>query len=124
MTMTGFRSIASIVCVLHVTTLSFAFGPWHWKYLLVALISGALLWGVLPALLPLRRWTGLLIGVAVALTVQQAAFGFWRTKLGVIWWPLMQFASIHFLIGLGFGRARRRRPPTFVWRGTMVKQRR
>lgn len=68
--MTGFRFIASIVAMLHVAALSFAFGPRHGKYLLVKVISGAILWGLIPALIPLRRYSGLLIGAGVALVLQ------------------------------------------------------
>ena len=122
--MNGFRFIAAVVAGLHLAAMSFAFGPWHWKYLLVAGASGALLWGVVPVLLPLRRWTGLLVGAALALAVQQAAFWLWRAKLGDAWWPLAQFASIYFLIGVGFGRLHCRCPSTLAWRGTMLNQRR
>jgi hypothetical protein len=124
MMMSGFLFFASIVAMLHVAALSFAFGPWHWKYVIVTAISGAMLWGVFPVLLPLRRWSGLALGMVGALMVQQAAFWFWRAKLGGIEWPLAQFASIHFLMGLSFDRVRRRRQATFVWRGTMINQRR
>ncbi len=116
MKLNGLSLIGSIVALFHVAALSFAFGPWHWKYLLATVASGALLWVVLPALLPLRRWTGWLICTVVALTVQQTAFWLWRAKLGGMWWPLVQFASVHFLIGLWFGWSRYRRPSTFVWR--------
>lgn len=124
MKLSGLSFIGSIVALLHVAALSFAFGPWHWKYLLVTVVSGALLWGALPALLPVRRWTGLLIGAVLALAAQQTAFWLWRAKLGDVWWPLAQFASVHFLIGLGFGRLRHRRPSTVAWRGAMLNQRR
>ena len=124
MMLNGFSFICAVVVGLHLAALSFAFGPWHWKYLLVSVISGVLLWGALPALAPLRRWSGLLIGAALALAVQQAAFWLWRAKLGGVWWPLIQFVAVHFLIGLSFGRLRRRRPSTFVWRGTMLNPRR
>jgi hypothetical protein len=122
MKLNGFSFIAAVVAALHLAGLGFALGPWHWKYLLVTAISGATLWGVLPWLLPLRRWTGLFVGAALALVVQQAAFWLWRAKLGGACWPLAQFAATHFLMGLTFARLRQRRPATFVWRGTMLKQ--
>jgi hypothetical protein len=122
--MTRFRFIPAVVAALHLAALNFALGPWHWDYLLVAALSGALLWGALPALLPLRRWTGLLIGGLLALTTQQAAFGLWRAKLGEAYWPLVQFASLHFLIGSGCGWLRRSRPSTFVRRSAMLNPRR
>jgi len=121
--MSGFLFIASVVAMLHVVALSFVVGPWHWKYLLVTVASAGILWIVLPLLLPPRRWTGLLIGAIVALLVQQAAFWLWRAKLGGIGWPLVQFASVHFLIEIVFSRMRRRRHSTFVGRGRMVNQR-
>lgn len=122
MMLRGFSFICAVVAGLHLAGLSFAFGPCHWKYLLVTAISGATLWGLLPALVPLRRWTGMLISAALALGVQQASLWLWREKMGGAWWPLAQFASVHFLIHLGCGRLRYRRPSTFVWRGTMLKR--
>lgn len=124
MRLNGFLFICALVAALHLAALGFACGPWHWKYLLATAISGVLLWGVLPALLSLRRWTGLLFGAALALAVEQMAFWLWRAKLGGVLWPLAQFASVHFLIGLGFGWLRHRHPSTFVWRGAMLNQRR
>ena len=118
--MSGFLFIASIVAMLHVAAVSFVVGSWHWKYLLVTVASAGVLWVLVPLLLPVRRRTGLLAGVVVALLVQQAAFWLWRAKLGSIGWPLVQFVSVHFLIGLVFARVRGRRPSTFVCRATRV----
>lgn len=124
MKLTGFAFITAIVTALHVAALSVVFGHWHGRYLLAAGASGVVLWGVGPALVPFRRRTGLLLGSALAIAVQQAVFWMWRAKLGGVFWPLAQFAAIHFMLGLAFARWRGRRPPTFVWRGSMLKEHR
>jgi hypothetical protein len=102
-----FSTIVGVVVALHVAALGFLFGPLHWRYLLVAVVSAALIWGVLPTRLSPRSWIGLIIRVAVALTVQQVAFRFlWRSQLGGTWPPLAQFAALHFFIGFGLDRLR------------------
>ena len=122
--MSGFLFSASIVAMLHVAAVSFVVGSWHWKYLIVTVASAGVLWILVPLLLPLLRWTVQLSGAVVAQLLQQAAFWIWRAKLCGIGWPLVQFVSVHFLSGLVFARVRRRRPSTFVWRGTMINRRR
>ena len=97
-----FGFIAALVAAIHLAGLSFAFGTWHWKYLLVLAISGITLWGVLPKLSPRQKWLGPVIGSALAFAMQQAAFWLWRAEIGSVWWALAQCAAIHFLIGLTF----------------------
>ena len=103
----GFTTIATAVVAVHVAALGFMFGPVSWQYLLVAVISGALIWGLGSALVRRRRWVGLFVGMVVALAVQQIAFRWWRGPYAGAWLPLMQFAALHLLIGLGLDRWRR-----------------
>jgi len=103
-----FRYLASGIAVLHLTALSLACGPWHWGYLTLTVVSGALL-GMWQAHVPRQRGI-LLICATLALSVQQATFWLWKANLGAPWWPLAQFASVHFLMGLGFRRLLRRSP--------------
>lgn len=103
----GFTTIATVVVALHLAVLGFMFGPVAWQYLLVAVISGALIWSVGSVLMSRRRWAGLLVGMVVALAVQQIAFRWWRGQFAGSWLPLAQFAALHVLIGLGLSRWRR-----------------
>jgi len=103
----GFTSVAAVVVALHSAVLGFMFGPVAWQYLLVAVISGALIWGVGWVLMSQRRWAGLFVGMVVALAVQQIAFRWWRGQFAGAWLPLVQFAALHVLIGLGLSRWRR-----------------
>ena len=103
----GFTTIAAVVVALHVVALGFVFGPVTWQYLLVAVGSGVLIWGVGSALRSRRRWAGLFVGMVVAVAVQQIAFRWWRAQFAGAWLPLAQFAALHFLIGLGLDRLRR-----------------
>src|SRR5688572_696460 len=104
-----FATIAVVVVALHVAALGLAFGPIRWQYLLVAGLSGAVIWSVLPRLVSQRRCIGFLVSVAVALAVQQAVFRLWRSQFTSLWPPLAQFAALHVLIGFGIHRLRQQR---------------
>jgi LytS/YehU family sensor histidine kinase len=103
----GFTTIATVVVALHLAVLGFMFGPVAWQYLLVAVLSGVLIWGVGSAVVRRRRWVDLFVGMVVALAVQQIAFRWWRAQFAGAWLPLVQFAALHVLIRLGFSRWRR-----------------
>src|SRR5688572_25129824 len=104
-----FTTIAVVVVALHLAALGLAFGPIRWQYLLVAVVSADVIWSVLPRPLSRRRWVGFLVGVAVALTMQQAVFRLWRSQFASAWPPLAQFAALHVPIGFGIYRLRQER---------------
>lgn len=117
-----FVTTAVFVALLHVAVLSIVFGPWQWKYLLCALLTGAIFWILLPAVLPLRRRAFLITAAIFSFAVQQICFRIWRENYDGVWWPLTQFWVIHGLLFVGFVYFRDRRSSTFVWRGTMLKK--
>ncbi len=103
----GFTTIAAAVVALHVAALGFVFGPMPWRYLLVAVFSGALIWGLWSGVVRRRRWAGLFVRMVVAPAGQQIAFRCWRAQCAGVWLPLAQFSALGLLIGLGFDRWRR-----------------
>ena len=109
MTTRGFIRIAAVVVAIHVAALGFAMGRLHWKYLLVTVISGVVIWCMVPTQFQQRGWAGWLVRCVVALAVQWAAFRFWREQLGGMWPSMAQFAALHFLIGIGISKLPRDR---------------
>jgi hypothetical protein len=104
-----FTTITVLVVALHVAAVSLAFEPIRWQYLLAAVLTAAVIWSLLPRLDSRRRWIGFLVGVALALAVQQVSSRLWRSQFNSVWPPLVQFAALHVLIGFSLDRLRRQR---------------
>jgi hypothetical protein len=104
--MSGSRigGIVALVAALHVAVLSLVFGPRHAGYMLTAMLSTTLIWGVAYVLSERRRGALLMAGIVVGLAVQQAAHQVWKVQLPGFWWPLAQFGALQFLLALGIRR--------------------
>ena len=103
-------TITVLIVALHVAAVSLAFGPIRWHYLLAAVLTAAVIWSLLPGLDSRRQWIGFLVGVALALAVQQLTFRLWRAQFTSAWPPLAQFVALHVLIGFSIHRLRAARP--------------
>ena len=95
----------AVIAALHVAVLSFVFGLQHLGYILTATLSATLIWGGVSFLNARKRRASCIVGVAVGAVVQQVAYQVWKTDLSGFWWPLAQFAALHYLVACGIERA-------------------
>jgi Na+/proline symporter len=96
---------ALVIVALLVTALSIMLGPRHIGYILAAVLSATLIWGVVSFLNEQKRRAGMIAGVIAGLVVQQVAYQVWKAELPGFWWPLAQFGALQFLVGYGIGRS-------------------
>jgi len=90
--------IAAIVVALHVLVLSFFMSKPPAKYFFATCMGTVVVWGIVFSLKEQRRRAGIVVGLVVALVIQQVAFHVWRSELAGIWWPLVQFLSIQCVV--------------------------
>jgi hypothetical protein len=97
---TGVVGIVASVVALHLVILSFMFGPRQIGYALAAYFSAVFIWGLVFMFGGQRRVGFWIAGAVATMVMQQAAwFTMARQDFGFCW-PLAQFASLHFLVGL------------------------
>lgn len=93
-----------MVTALHLAALSFALGPRCIPYTATAYLTAVAVWG--GSLMSMRkRRVCVLVGLALSLTIQQAAYQVWKTELAGSWWPFVQFGAVQLLIAVLFAEA-------------------
>ena len=97
--------LAAVIAALHVAVLSFLFGPRHIGYILVAVFSAILIWGVVFFLSERKRRAGFIAGAILGLVIQVMAYRLLKAELPGFWWPLAQFGALQFLVAYGIGKA-------------------
>jgi hypothetical protein len=97
--------LITIIGSLHLALFAFAFGSRHGGYILAAIMSGALTWGLYVLLDARNILGGAIISVVLGLIAQQVAYQYWKVELPGFWWPLAQFGALQFLIAYGISQA-------------------
>ena len=97
--------LALVIAALVGTALSILLGARHVGYILAAVLSATLIWGVVPFLNGQKRRAGMIAGVIAGLVVQQVAYQVWKAEPPGFWWPLAQFGALQFLVAYGIGRS-------------------
>ena len=90
--------IALLVVALHFFALSFFMWKPPAKYFFATCMASVVVWGTVFSRKEHRRRAGVVVGLGVALVIQQLIFQVWRSEMTGIWWPLAQFLSIQYVV--------------------------
>jgi hypothetical protein len=100
--------VLAVVAMLHLATLSFAFGPRSAAYVLAAYLSAVTVWGGVFLMSQQTRRAGWVAGSLAIVIGQQIAYRVWKAELQGLSWPLVQFGTLQFLIAVGISEVAKR----------------
>jgi hypothetical protein len=98
-----FAKIASVVVALHLIVLGCFFFKTPLKYFVVVCLSTVIVWPAVFAFGKRKKWTAIIAGSLLQITIQQVAYHAWLSNQVAVWWPLAQFLALQYVMALRLG---------------------